>query len=141
MKLASGGVMPLVEMLAEDVVVGLGTDSVASNNNLDMFEEMKVTPLLHKQHRWDPKVITPQQVIDMATLGGAACLGLTDVGSIEIGKKADIIMIDISEHMTPVNNLLSNIVYCANGNDVNDVIIDGKIIMRDKTIKRMNSEF
>jgi len=71
MKLASGGVMPLVEMMQEGVVVGLGTDSVVSNNNLDLFEELKVTPLLHKQHRWDPKVITPQEVLDMATINGA----------------------------------------------------------------------
>lgn len=132
MKLASGGVMPLVEMMQEKVTVGLGTDSVASNNNLDLFEEMKLTPLLHKQHRWDPTVITPQQVIDMVTVNGAACLGLSDVGSIAVGKKADIITLDIGEHMKPVNNLLSNIVYCANGNDVTDVVIDGKIALRNK---------
>ncbi|MBI5398816.1 amidohydrolase [Candidatus Woesearchaeota archaeon] len=136
MKLASGGVMPLVEMLQEKVVVGLGTDSVASNNNLDLFEEMKLTPLLHKQHRWDPKVITPQQVLDIVTVNGAACLGLSDVGSIEIGMKADIITLDIGEHMRPVNDLLSNIVYCANGNDVNDAIIDGKVVMRNKELRK-----
>ncbi|MBI4738842.1 amidohydrolase [Candidatus Woesearchaeota archaeon] len=136
MKLASGGVMPLVEMLHENVIVGLGTDSVASNNNLDLFEEIKLTPLLHKQHRWDPKVITPQQALDMATVNGAACLGLPDVGSIEAGKKADIVTLDIGKHMKPINNLLSNIVYCANGNDVNDVIIDGKVVMRNKELQK-----
>ncbi len=124
--------MPLVEMIEAGVTVGLGTDSVASNNNLDLFEEMKLTPLLHKQHRWDATVISPQQVLDMATLFGAACLGLSDVGSIEARKKADIIAIGLAQHLLPVKNLLSNIVYSANGNDVNDVIINGRIILCDK---------
>ncbi len=136
MKLASGGVMPLVEMMQEGVVVGLGTDSVVSNNNLDLFEELKVTPLLHKQHRWDPKVITPQDVLDMATINGARCLGFDDVGSIEAGKKADIITIDLAPHLMPVTtkNIVSNIVYSANGNDVCDSVIDGKMVMRKKVI-------
>ncbi len=136
MKLASGGVMPLVEMMQEGVVVGLGTDSVVSNNNLDLFEELKVTPLLHKQHRWDPKVITPQDVLDMATINGARCLGFDDVGSIEPGKKADIIMIDLAPHLLPATtkNIISNIVYSANGNDVCDSVIDGKMVMRKKVI-------
>jgi len=136
MKLASGGVMPLVEMMQEGVVVGLGTDSVVSNNNLDLFEELKVTPLLHKQHRWDPKVITPQEVLDMATINGARCLGFDDIGSIEPGKKADIITIDLAPHLLPATtkNIVSNIVYSANGNDVCDSVVDGKMVMREKVI-------
>lgn len=136
MKLASGGVMPLVEMMREGVTVGLGTDSVVSNNNLDLFEELKVTPLLHKQHRWDPKVITSQEVLDMATIQGARCLGFSDVGSIDAGKKADIITIDLAPHLLPATtkNVVSNIVYSANGNDVADSVIDGKVVMKDKGI-------
>ncbi|MBI5393531.1 amidohydrolase [Candidatus Woesearchaeota archaeon] len=133
MKLASGGIMPLIEIMEEGVVIGLGTDSVVSNNNLDLFEELKITPLLHKQYRWDPKVITPQEALDFATIDGAKVLMLDkEIGSIEVGKKADIITIDIAQHMIPLNNVLSNIVYCANGNDVCDVVIDGKIIVKDK---------
>ncbi|MBI4150161.1 amidohydrolase [Candidatus Woesearchaeota archaeon] len=137
MKLASGGVMPLVEMMQEGVTVGLGTDSVVSNNNLDLFEELKVTPLLHKQHRWDPKVITPQDVLDMATINGAKCLGFDDVGSIEVGKNADIITIDLAPHLLPATtkNIVSHIVYSANGNDVCDSVIDGKMVMKDRIIR------
>ncbi len=133
MKLASGGIMPLIEMMNLGITIGLGTDSVVSNNNLDLFEELKITPLLHKQYRWDPKVITPQQMIDFATIEGAKALMLDkDIGSLEINKKADLITIDIAQHLLPINNILSNIVYCANGNDVSDVIIDGRIIVKNK---------
>src|SRR3989344_7901085 len=84
MKLASGGVMPLPEMQQEGVIVGLGTDSVASNNNLDLFEEMKVTGLLHKHHRWDPTTAPVQMILDMATIDGAKCIGLDkEIGSID----------------------------------------------------------
>ncbi|MBI1971206.1 amidohydrolase [Candidatus Woesearchaeota archaeon] len=134
MKLASGGVMPLIEMLNAGVCVGLGTDSVVSNNNLDMFGEMKLTGLLHKQHRWDPTVLPAQRILDMATRDAAACLGLPDIGSIEPGKKADLIVIPLAEHLLPVNDLVSNIIYCANGSDIRDVIIDGKIIVKERLI-------
>ncbi len=133
MKLASGGVMPLYEMLEENVRIGLGTDSVASNNNLDMFEEMKMAALLHRHHKWNANAISAQQILDMATLNGAACLGLRDIGSIEEGKKADIITLDISENMQPTNDLISNVVFSAQGLNVNDVIIDGEIKLKDKS--------
>jgi len=132
MKLASGGVMPLVEMLREHISVGLGTDGVASNNNLDMFEEMKMCALLHKHHKWDPKAISAQKVLDMATIDGAQCLGFGEIGSIEQGKLADIITLEIGANMTPVNDVVSNIVYAANGFNTSDVIIDGKTIMQNR---------
>ena len=131
MKLASGGVMPLTEMLAEKIIVGLGTDGVASNNNLDMFEEMKVAALLHRHHKWDANAVSAQQMLDMATINGAWCLGMEGIGSIEAGKKADIITLGISENMGPMNDAVSNIVFAANGLNVGDVIIDGKIILED----------
>ena len=131
MKLASGGVMPLTEMLAEKIIVGLGTDGVASNNNLDMFEEMKVAALLHRHHKWDANAVSAQQMLDMATINGARCLGIEGIGSIEAGKKADIITLGISENMGPMNDAVSNIVFAANGLNVGDVIIDGKIILED----------
>ncbi len=128
MKLASGGVMPLVEMLGEKVCVGLGTDSVASNNNLDMFEEMKVCALLHRHHKWNPAAVSSQEALDMATINAARCLGLgKEVGSVEIGKKADMITLGLSENMVPVNDLVSNIVFAGQGLNVGDVIIDGKL--------------
>lgn len=136
MKLASGGVMPLNEMLEEKVIVGLGTDSVASNNNLDMFEEMKMCALLHRHHKWDANAITAQQALDMATINGAKCLGLEGIGSIEEGMKADIITLEIEENMKPANDLVSNIVFAANGLNVSDAIIDGKIKMENKKLSR-----
>ena len=133
MKLASGGVMPLPEMIGAGVTVGLGTDSVVSNNNLDLFEEMKLTGLLHKHHRWDATVAPLQLILDMATINGAKALGMdADVGSLEEGKKADIIMLDVtSPHHQPINNVLSNIVYAARGSDVKEVLVDGKILVRE----------
>ena len=135
MKLASGGTTPLMEMFEAGIKVGLGTDSVASNNNMDMFEEMKITGLLHKYHRWDPSIITNQKIIDLATIDGAACLNMEkEIGSLEEGKKADIIAINIGLHMKPINkqSVMSHIVYSANGNDIVDVIVDGKIVLRNK---------
>ena len=133
MKLASGGVMPLKEMQQEKVCVGLGTDSVVSNNNLDLFEEMKVCSLLHKQHYWDATMASPQTVLDMATIHGAKCLGFEKLGSIQEGYYADVITINLESHLIPVNDVVSNLVFCAHGNDVNDVVIDGKIIILNKS--------
>lgn len=134
MKLASGGVMPLPEMHEAGVTVGLGTDSAASNNNLDMFEEMKLVGLLHKHHRWDPKIMDSQKILDMATIEGAKLLGMEhDIGSLEIGKKADIISLSLDDYnMQPLNDLLSNIVYASRGGNVRDVVINGKVILRDR---------
>mgnify|MGYP001565132088 CR=1 FL=1 len=132
LKLASGGVMPLPEMLEAGIVVGLGTDSVASNNSMDLFEEMKITGLIHKHHRWDPKTAPVQTILDMATINGARCLGLDhEIGSIEVGKKADIISIRLDKpQMQPLNNILSNIVYAINGGMITDVIVDGTLAIQ-----------
>jgi 5-methylthioadenosine/S-adenosylhomocysteine deaminase len=134
MKLGSGGVAPVVEMLKRGINVGLGTDSVVSNNDLDMFEELKVTALLHKHHNADPKAMTYQKVMDMATFGGAKALGLKDVGTIQKGKIADIITLDL-DGLTPMNNIVSNIVYCANGRNVRDSIINGQLVMKNKKLQ------
>jgi len=139
MKLASGGVMPLPEMFQEGVNISLGTDSAVSNNNLDLFEELKLTGLLHKHHRWDPTTAPVQNILDMATINGATLLHQEDkIGSLEVGKEADIITIDLTHpkmQPTSKDNLLSNIVYCANGNDVVDTIVAGKVLMKDKIIQ------
>ncbi|HZX20714.1 MAG TPA: amidohydrolase [archaeon] len=139
MKLSSGGVMPLNEMLSEKVTVGLGTDGVASNNNLDLFEEMKTTALLHRHHKWDAKAVSNQEILDMATIKGAECIGLEkEIGSIEEGKKADIITLEIENNLKPVNDVVSNIIFSANGNNVNDVIINGKIILENRLFVNKN---
>lgn len=131
MKLASGGVMPLPEMQEYGVNVSLGTDGVVSNNNLDMFEEMKVSGLLHKHHRWDARCNPVQKILDMATINGAKALGLDKhIGSIEIGKDADIIALEISPRITPINNIISSIIYSAQSGDVTDVWVKGKHIVQ-----------
>lgn len=137
MKLSSGGVTPLMEMFDEEIAVGLGTDSVASNNSMDMFKEMMICGLLHKQHRWDPKAAPVQRLLDMATIDGAAAIGMEkEIGSLEIGKKADIICLEIASSHWPLTkeNVLSHLVYATNGAAVSDVIVDGRIAVKEREI-------
>lgn len=135
MKIASG-VAPVPEMLAAGIPVALGTDGAASNNTLDMFNEMKFAALLSKVHKLDPIALPAQTVLEMATLNGAAALGLqNDTGSLEVGKRADVVLIDLRKpHFTPLHNVISHLVYSAVGSDVNTVIVDGKILMRDRGV-------
>jgi 5-methylthioadenosine/S-adenosylhomocysteine deaminase len=141
MKLASG-VAPVPELLARGVTVGLGTDGCASNNNLDLFQEMDSAAKLHKVHRLDPTVMPSSVVLEMATLGGARVLGLEkEIGSLEVGKKADIIILDLNRpHLQPVYNIVSQLVYSAVGADVRDVIIDGKLVMHDRQLLTLDEE-
>lgn len=131
MKIATGGYAPIPEFLESNVPVSLGTDGAASNNTLDMFETMKFCALLHKQHRWDPEILPAQTVLDMATIGGAKSLGMqNEIGSIEVGKKADIIMLDFDKaHLSPTYDIVSNLVYSAKGSDVCSSIVNGKLLM------------
>ncbi len=133
MKIASGGYAPIPELLDARISVGLGTDGAASNNTLDMFETMKFCALVHKNHRWDPAVLPAQTVVDLATIGGAACFGVQQtLGSLEEGKIADLIMIDLKKpHLTPLYNPVSHLVYAARGTDVCTTIVNGKILMLD----------
>jgi 5-methylthioadenosine/S-adenosylhomocysteine deaminase len=145
MKLASGGVAPLPEMFERGVTVGLGTDGAASNNSLDMFETMKVCALLHKAQRWDPTVLNAQKVLDLATIGGARALGIEDeIGSIEAGKKADIIILDGKmPNMNPVHGketIVSDLVYSASAANVNTTIVDGKVLMQNRQLRTLNLE-
>jgi len=139
MKLASG-VAPLPDLLKRKIDVGLGTDGAASNNDLDMFEEMDTAAKLHKVTQNDPTTIDAQTVLKMATMGGAKVLGLENqIGSLETGKKADMIIIDFNQpHLTPVYNFYSHLVYAVNGSDVETVIIDGKLIMDNHKILTIN---
>jgi 5-methylthioadenosine/S-adenosylhomocysteine deaminase len=141
MKLASG-VAPVPDLLARGVTVGLGTDGCASNNNLDLFQEMDSAAKLHKVHRLDPTVMPSEVVLEMATLGGAKVVGLEkEIGSLEVGKKADIIILDLNRpHLQPIYSIISHLVYSATGADVRDVIIDGKLIMQDRKLLTLDEE-
>ncbi len=139
MKLASG-VAPIPEMIAAGVTVGLGTDGSASNNNVDMFAEMDMAAKLHKVHRLDSTVMTAGQALHLATMGGAAVLGADrEIGSLEPGKKADIIVLDFDKpHLTPMYNVASHLVYAAKGSDVVHSMINGKIVMRNRYLTELD---
>ncbi len=134
MKLATGGVMPWKEMKEAGLTVGLGTDSVVSNNNLDMFEEMKFAALLQKAHRWDQAVLNAREALEMASLEGARALGLNY--GIEEGKLADLVLVDLKAvSMVPHHDIISNLVYSANGSVVTDTIIAGELVMRNRKVE------
>ncbi|MCU0859705.1 MAG: amidohydrolase family protein, partial [Thermoplasmata archaeon] len=134
MKLASGGSAPLPEMFENGVTVTLGTDGCSSNNGLDMFSEMKFASLMHKAHRWDAKVVPAQKALDMATIDAAKALGAAkDLGSIEPGKKADIVVVDCKHAgMVPTRaeNAVANLVYASASRAVRDVVVDGRFVLR-----------
>ena len=131
------GVAPVVKMLRQGVNVALGTDGAASNHSQDVFETMKCASLLQKVHHQDASVIEPYQILRMATIGGAKALGLSSVcGTIEVGKRADLILVRIdSVHTQPVNDLFSQLVHCAKASDVQTVIVNGNIVMRDRELQ------
>lgn len=135
MKLASG-VAPIPKMVERGICVGLGTDGCASNNDLDLFLEMDTAAKLHKVFTMNPEAINAETALKMATINGARALGLDSIiGSIEVGKRADIIVVNTSSpHMVPMYNPYSHIVYSASGGDVSTTIIDGKIVMRDRKL-------
>ena len=139
MKLASG-VAPVPAMLAKDVAVGLGTDGAASNNDLDMWEEMDSAAKLHKEFSGDPKVVNAEQAFEMATIRGARALHLDQItGSLEVGKRADIDIVDMdSLHQTPYFNIYSALVYTTKASDVRTVIINGRIVMLDRRLLTLN---
>ena len=128
------GIAPVVEMLAAGVRVGLGTDGAASNHSQDLFETMKAASLLQKVKHQDAGIIDPYSVLRMATIDGAHALGLASVcGTVEVGKRADLILVDIQKpHFQPVNDLVSQLVHCAKATDVDTVVVDGTVLMRDR---------
>jgi 5-methylthioadenosine/S-adenosylhomocysteine deaminase len=135
MKLASG-IAPLPALLAAGVTVGLGTDGCASNNDLDLFGEMDTVAKLHKVQRLDPTVVDAATVLRLATIGGARVLGLGDrIGSLEPGKRADIIVVDTRQpHLTPLYNPVSHLVYAVRSADVRHTVINGRLVMRDRRL-------
>ena len=135
MKLAAG-VAPVPLMLKMDLPVGLGTDGAASNNDLDLWEEMDTAAKLHKLISGDPKVLTALEAFEMATIRGARALHLEkQIGSLETGKRADIVILDFDNlNQTPFYSVYSSLVYATKSNDVRTVIINGKVVMRDKRL-------
>jgi len=141
MKLASG-VMPVVDFLASGQAVGLATDGAASNNSQDIFEEMDTAAKLQKIARMDPRALPAVQVVEMATLGGARALHMDKlIGSLEPGKKADVIFVDTSgPHATPMYDVYSQLVYALRGSDVKTVIIGGKLLMENHHMLTLDEE-
>jgi 5-methylthioadenosine/S-adenosylhomocysteine deaminase len=139
MKIAAG-VAPIPQMLEKDMAVGLGTDGAASNNDLSLWEEMDTAAKLHKVFNFDAKVATAEQMFEMATIRGARALHIDKItGSIEIGKRADLVILDIDGiHQNPMYNVYSSLVYATKASDVRTVIIEGKIVMKDRKLLTLN---
>lgn len=139
MKLASG-VAPVPKMLADNLLVGLGTDGAASNNDLNMWEEMDTVAKLHKVFSGDPKVISAQQAFELATIRGAQALHLEkEIGSLETGKRADLLVIDRDTlNQIPLYNVYSDLVYATKASDVETVIINGRVLMRNRRLLTLN---
>ena len=139
MKLASG-TAPVPAYLRADAAIGLGTDGAASNNDLDMFEAMRMASLLHKLQSGDPRAVAARVALEMATIRGARALGMAaQIGSIEPGKRADLILVDVSgARQTPMYGPVSHLVYVARGDDVRTTIVNGRILMRDRKVLTLN---
>ncbi len=140
-KLASG-IAPVPELLKSNIPVGLGTDGCASNNNLDLFHEMDMAAKLHKTETLDPTTMDARTVVEMATIGGARALGLdSHIGSLEVGKQADVIIIDTRmPHLSPMYHPQSHIVYAARNSDVRDVVVAGRVRVRNRNILSLDVE-
>jgi 5-methylthioadenosine/S-adenosylhomocysteine deaminase len=134
MKLGSG-IAPVTQLLAEGISVSLGADGAACNNRLDMFTEMRTAALLQKALH-GPEVLDANHVLRMATIGGARALGLgADVGTLEVGKRADVAVVGLSGlHTAPQSDVVSSLVYAAEASDVRSVVIDGRLVMDDRTL-------
>jgi 5-methylthioadenosine/S-adenosylhomocysteine deaminase len=140
-KLAAG-IAPAPKFLKAGIPVGLGTDGCASNNNLDLFHEMDLVAKLHKVETFDPTVMDARTVVEMATIEGAKAIGLdTHTGSLEVGKQADLIIIDTqTAHLMPIYHPQSHIVYAAKSSDVRDVVVDGRVRVRNRNVLSLDVE-
>jgi 5-methylthioadenosine/S-adenosylhomocysteine deaminase len=141
LKLGSG-IAPVPAMLDAGINIALGTDGAASNNNLNMFEEMHLSALIHKGIGQNPELVTARQALAMATVNGSNAIGFgNDTGVIKPGMKADLILIDTDKpHLSPLNDPYSAVVYSAQGSDVDTVIVDGDILMENRELKTIDEE-
>lgn len=139
MKLASG-FAPIPRFLRDGVTVAMGPDGVASNNRLDMWEEMRLAALLHKGRTGDPTAVSAQEALLMATREGARALNLLDVGTLEAGMKADVVLVDFDKpHLYPRHNIVSHLVYAAKSSDVDTVLVDGEVLLRGGDFTRLDA--
>jgi 5-methylthioadenosine/S-adenosylhomocysteine deaminase len=140
MKLASG-TAPVPAYLRADVAVGLGTDGAASNNDLDMFEAMRIASLLHKLQSGDPRAVGAHATLEMATIRGARALGMeAQIGSLEPGKRADFIAVSTAgARQTPMYDPVSHLVYVAHGDDVQTTVVHGKVLMRNRKVLTLDA--
>lgn len=138
----SSGICDVVKLRKNGINVGLGTDGIGSTTTLDMFEEMKTAAYLQKINTMQPSSINAYDILKMATIEGARVLGLEDeIGTIEVGKKADMIFVKVDKvHLCPENDVCNNLVYSANGADVDSVMIDGKLIMQNRKMLHLNEK-
>ena len=141
MKLASG-TAPIPAMLKAGLRLGLGTDGAASNHDLSLWEEIDSAAKLHKLISGDPTAVPAQDVLAMATIGGARALHMEkEIGSLGAGKRADVIMVDLNAaHLTPIYNYLSHLVYAVKASDVSDTIVNGRVLMRNRRLLTINEE-
>ena len=132
------GIAPVVEMLRQGINVALGTDGAASNHSQDLFDTMKAASLLQKVHHQDAGIMDAYSVLRMATVGGAKALGLDSIcGTIEVGRRADLILVDVDTiHNQPVNDIFSQLVHCAKASDVRTVMVNGEILLQDRQLTR-----
>ena len=139
MKLASG-TAPVLKYIAAGVNLSLGTDGAASNNDLDMFEAMRQASFLAKLSSGNPTAVPAQVALDLATIGGAKALGMDKmIGSIEPGKRADLITVSMSAaRQTPMYDAVSHLVYVTHGDDVRNTIVNGRVLMRDRRVSTLN---
>jgi 5-methylthioadenosine/S-adenosylhomocysteine deaminase len=141
MKLASG-TAPVPAYLRADVAIGLGTDGAASNNDLDMFEAMRFAALLHKHASADPRALSAHSALEMATIRGARAMGMQKrIGSLEGGKRADVITVSINgARQTPMYDAISHLVYVIRGDDVQNTIVNGQVLMRDRKVLTLDEK-
>ncbi|HQR33152.1 MAG TPA: amidohydrolase [Blastocatellia bacterium] len=139
MKLASG-TAPVPAMLKAGLRLGLGTDGAASNHDLSLWEEIDSAAKLHKLISGDPTAVPAQEALAMATIGGARALHMEkEIGSLESGKRADVILVDMSAlHLTPMYNFYSHLVYAVKASDVSDTIVNGRVLMRNRRLLTIN---
>ena len=136
------GIAPVVEMMEKGKIpVALGTDGAASNNNLNMFEEMHIASLIHKGIHMNPELMKAEDVLTMATINGAKALGFNNTGVIEEGKEADLILVDLNKpHLQPFRNHLAAMIYSVQASDVDTTMINGKIVMEERELKTVDVE-
>lgn len=140
LKLASG-IAPIYKMLQAGCKVAIGTDGVASNNNLSLWEELKLMPLLQKGTLLDPTVLSPAQCLAAATTVGAQAMGYKDLGLLKEGYLADLILIDLHQpNLVPVNDMENNLIYATQGSDVRLTMVDGKVLYQDGTFHTLDAE-